>query len=72
LRVGPERHDTEVAYKVTSYYDPAAERGVAWDDSALRIAWPWTGTASFFRSATDISQRLADLADYFPYASFPC
>src|SRR5262249_42107026 len=24
--------DTEVLYKVTAYYDPPAERGLAWDD----------------------------------------
>jgi dTDP-4-dehydrorhamnose 3,5-epimerase len=28
------------AYKCTRYYDPAADRGVAWDDPELAIAWP--------------------------------
>ncbi len=32
--------DTEVLYKVTGQYDRAAERGVAWDDPELAIAWP--------------------------------
>ena len=32
--------DTEVIYKVTDRYDRAAERGVAWDDPELGIAWP--------------------------------
>jgi dTDP-4-dehydrorhamnose 3,5-epimerase len=33
--------DTEVQYKVTDYYSPAHERGLAWNDSALLIAWPF-------------------------------
>jgi len=30
----------EFLYKVSSYYDPSAERGLAWNDPALAIAWP--------------------------------
>jgi len=32
--------DTEVVYKVTSYYAPQAEGGILWSDSQLRIDWP--------------------------------
>jgi dTDP-4-dehydrorhamnose 3,5-epimerase len=32
--------DTEVIYKVTAPYDPAAERGVIWNDPDLGVAWP--------------------------------
>jgi dTDP-4-dehydrorhamnose 3,5-epimerase len=32
--------DTEVLYKVTNYYSAAHDRGLAWDDEALGIAWP--------------------------------
>jgi dTDP-4-dehydrorhamnose 3,5-epimerase len=30
----------DVAYRVSSYYNAEAERGVAWNDPALAIAWP--------------------------------
>jgi dTDP-4-dehydrorhamnose 3,5-epimerase len=30
----------DVVYKVSTYYDPTAEAGIAYDDPALGIAWP--------------------------------
>lgn len=30
----------EFLYKVSSYYDPLSERGLAWNDSTVGIAWP--------------------------------
>lgn len=30
----------DFVYKVGSYYDPATERGIAWDDPGLGIPWP--------------------------------
>lgn len=32
----------DVSYKVSNYYDPDTERGIAWDDPVLAIEWPVT------------------------------
>lgn len=32
--------DCEIAYLVTDYYSPEHDRGIAWNDPALGIAWP--------------------------------
>ena len=34
--------EADFVYKVGSYYDPAVESGIAWDDPALAIPWPVT------------------------------
>ena len=32
----------DIEYKCSDIYDPAAERGLMWDDPAIAIAWPVT------------------------------
>jgi len=34
--------NTEVSYHTSSYYQPASERGIRWDDPAFKITWPQT------------------------------
>ena len=52
-------------YKVTSYYDPTAERGVAWDDPALGIEWPVE--APILSDRDRQHPRLADAAREYVY-----
>jgi len=56
--------DTEVVYKVTAVYSAAHDRGLAWNDPTLRIAWPVVEAAAL--SDKDRSNpRLEDLPAYF-------
>ena len=58
--------DSMVAYKVTSGYEPKSERGIAWDDPDLGIAWPAALKASAALSARDRQwPRLKDATDLF-------
>ncbi|MET3472704.1 dTDP-4-dehydrorhamnose 3,5-epimerase [Novosphingobium sp. 1529] len=57
--------NTVIAYKVTGYYSAACDKGLAWDDPAIGIAWPEAADPTTL-SAKDRSQpRLADLPVYF-------
>ena len=55
----------DVTYKVSSYYDSATERGVAWDDPDLGVEWP---VADPIVSERDKSNpRLAEVAAELPW-----
>ncbi len=57
--------DTEVLYKVSHYYSPDHDHGVAWDDRSLGISWPVARDEATL-SDKDLRQpRFADLSLYF-------
>ena len=56
----------DVVYKCSSYYDPATERGFAYDDPDVGIAWPRRRAASS-PSATPTRRRLSEIADGLPF-----
>jgi len=60
--------DCEVIYKVTSYYDPASERGLAWDDPALGIDWRVPVDQLTISPKDRVNPILADLDAAFGYA----
>jgi dTDP-4-dehydrorhamnose 3,5-epimerase len=56
----------DVAYKCSDYYDPALERGFAWDDPEVGIAWPHE--AELLVSARDReAPRLSEIASELPF-----
>jgi dTDP-4-dehydrorhamnose 3,5-epimerase len=57
--------EADVTYKVSSYYDGATERGIAWDDPALGVQWP---VAEPLVSERDRNNpRLEEIADELPW-----
>lgn len=57
--------DTEVAYKVGAYYDPACDAGLAWDDPDLAIPWPLEGRPPVLSDKDQRQPRLADWTSCF-------
>jgi dTDP-4-dehydrorhamnose 3,5-epimerase len=59
--------DTEVIYKVTDFYAPACERGLAVDDPDLAIAWPLPLQEAVLADKDRRHPRLRDLPVQFIY-----
>ena len=57
--------DTEVVYKVSSYYSPDHDRGVSWNDPALGIAWPLDPGAAVLSPRDRALPRLAEIDSPF-------
>ena len=56
---------TEVIYKVTQYYAPECDRGLAFDDPALGIAWPRPAENYLLSPKDRAHPRLCDLPACF-------
>ncbi len=59
--------NTEVLYKVTSYYSHECDKGVLWNDPAIAIEWPITDKDVILSEKDKAQPRLADLPRYFEY-----
>jgi dTDP-4-dehydrorhamnose 3,5-epimerase len=58
--------DTEVLYKVTNFYSPAHDRGVAWDDTELNIQWPFKKSEISLSQKDQKLPKLSDVESLFP------
>jgi dTDP-4-dehydrorhamnose 3,5-epimerase len=59
--------ETEVLYKVTSYYSPSHDAGVIWSDPELGIDWPVKAGSVVLSEKDQRDPRLRDLPDFFHY-----
>jgi dTDP-4-dehydrorhamnose 3,5-epimerase len=55
----------DVAYKLSSHYDPATEAQIAWDDPEIGIEWPISDPVLSERDRS--APRLAEVADDLPW-----
>jgi dTDP-4-dehydrorhamnose 3,5-epimerase len=55
----------DVAYQLSSFYDPATESGIAWDDPDVAVEWPLTDPLLSERDKA--APRLADVVDALPF-----
>jgi dTDP-4-dehydrorhamnose 3,5-epimerase len=55
----------DVHYKISSYYDPETEAGIAWDDPDVAIDWPLADPQVSERDAT--APRLSEIEDTLPW-----
>jgi dTDP-4-dehydrorhamnose 3,5-epimerase len=61
------QYDCEVVYKVTDYYAPDCDRGIAWDDPDLGIDWRISAEDVVLSDKDRKHPRLADAAPGFQY-----
>jgi dTDP-4-dehydrorhamnose 3,5-epimerase len=59
--------DSEVIYKTSNYYDPAAERAIAWDDPSLGIDWRFVRSGLTISPKDQRNPRLDDADIAFTY-----
>ncbi len=57
----------DVIYKQTAYYDPAIERGIAWDDPDIAIEWPLPVSELIVSERDSAAPRLSELAGELPF-----
>jgi dTDP-4-dehydrorhamnose 3,5-epimerase len=57
----------DVAYKVSTYYDPAAESGFKFDDPAVGIEWPLPADELIASARDQNAPTLADVQSGLPF-----
>jgi dTDP-4-dehydrorhamnose 3,5-epimerase len=61
--------ETEVFYKVTSYYSPTHDAGVLWNDPDLGIPWPVDHKSVVLSAKDETHPRFRDLPHFFEFSA---
>jgi dTDP-4-dehydrorhamnose 3,5-epimerase len=59
--------DTEVLYKVDTFYEASRDRGLLWNDPEVGIEWPVEGDSAILSERDRHHPRLSELPPYFHY-----
>jgi dTDP-4-dehydrorhamnose 3,5-epimerase len=57
----------DVLYKQTAYYDPAVERGIAWNDPDIAVQWPLPAVELIVSERDSAAPLLRDIAQELPF-----
>ncbi|QIK78061.1 dTDP-4-dehydrorhamnose 3,5-epimerase [Sphingomonas piscis] len=57
--------DSVISYRVTSYYSPEHDKGVAWDDPDIAIDWPAIADPESLSAKDRVQPTLKQLPAYF-------
>jgi dTDP-4-dehydrorhamnose 3,5-epimerase len=64
-------NDVTVNYKVSSFYAPAQEGGIRWDDPGVAFPWPMSANDIILSDKDRQLPRLRELVSPFPYDGHP-
>jgi dTDP-4-dehydrorhamnose 3,5-epimerase len=63
--------DTMIFYKVTDYYAPDCDQGLAWNDMDIGIHWPLSGAQPILSAKDEKQPLLKDFQSPFAYDGRP-
>ena len=64
--------NTIISYRVTSYYSPEHDKGLAWDDPQIAVEWPDVADPDTLSAKDRKQPGLADLPAYFSMEDSQC
>ena len=61
-----------ISYRVTSYYSPENDKGLAWDDADIGVAWPDFADPATLSAKDRAQPKLSELPRYFEMDNSRC